>query len=117
MRLAAVLPAEARAPAVERYEALVGGGDAVRVAAEVVEHAGEPFERSLGIDDPLSAAQAPPVAREGVRVAEIGEVAAEPQTALAEGLLERVEEGLSGAAGEDADGRKLARVVGDPAVA
>ena len=117
VRLAVVLEAEAHAPAVEGQEALVGDGDAVRVAAEVVEHAGGPVEGRLGVDHPLAAAQGPQVAREGGRVGKVGEAAAEPQAALAEGLLELVEEERAEAAGEDAHGQEEARAAGDPAVA
>ena len=117
VRLAVVLEAEAHAPAVEGQEALVGDGDAVRVAAEVVEHAGGPVEGRLGVDHPLAAAQGPQVAREGGRVGQGGEAAAEPQAAPAEGLLELVEEERAEAAGEDAHGQEEARAAGDPAVA
>ena len=106
VRLAVVLEAEAHAPAVEGQEALVGDGDAVRVAAEVVEHAGGPVEGRLGVDHPLAAAQGPQVAREGGRVGKVGEAAAEPQAAPAEGLLELVEEERAEAAGEDAPCRR-----------
>ena len=63
---------------------------------------------------PLAAAQGAQVVREGGRIGEGGEVAAEPQTALAVGLRELVEEERSKAEGEDADGQEETRAAGDP---
>ncbi len=48
-----VFPAEGNALSVEADEAMVGDGDAVRVAGEIVENMLGSAEGWLGIDDPL----------------------------------------------------------------
>jgi hypothetical protein len=75
MRLrCAVLPKEGDALLVERYETMVGDGDAVSVAGQIVENVFRSTEGSLGIDDPLLSE----------------ELAQEPAEALRSGkLLER----------------------------
>jgi hypothetical protein len=49
---AVVLPAERHAALVEGEQTLVGDGDAVRVAADVVEDLFRSGKRRLGVDDP-----------------------------------------------------------------
>ena len=48
-----VLPAEGDAAMVEGYETMVGDGDAMRIAGQVVQDMLCTTERWLGIDDPL----------------------------------------------------------------
>jgi hypothetical protein len=48
-----VLPQEGHALFLERYETMVGDGDAVSVAGQIVENVFRPTEGWLGIDDPL----------------------------------------------------------------
>ena len=65
--MAVVAPAEADLPVVEGEESVVGDGDAVSVAAEVVEDLLGAGEGGLGVDDPLGLAEGPEVAGEGQR--------------------------------------------------
>jgi hypothetical protein len=48
-----VLPEEGDALLFERYETMVGDGDAVSVAGQIVENVFRATEGSLGIDNPL----------------------------------------------------------------
>jgi hypothetical protein len=54
---AVVPPAEGDAALVERDEAAVGDGHAVRVARQIGQHGLGPGKRALGVDDPLALAQ------------------------------------------------------------
>src|SRR5579859_1714255 len=49
-----ILPAEADLAVIQRHKAVVGDGDAMRIAADIVENLSWPGERPLGIDHPLS---------------------------------------------------------------
>ena len=117
VRLAVVLPAEAHGAVLDGQQAVVGDGDAVGVASQVVEHAGGAVEGRLGVDDPLFLAQGGEVLVEGGGLGERGEGAFEAQAALAEGALELLEEERPEAAREDADRQEEAGPAGDPAVA
>ena len=111
-----VAPAEADLTVLDGEEAVVGDGDAVGVAPEVVENLLGPGEGALGVDDPLGLAERLEVAGEGVGVIERGEGVAELEPAGAEGLLEPFEEEAAEQAGEDANGEEEAGAAGDPEV-
>lgn len=49
-----VLPAETNGVVLDVDEAVVGDGDAVRIAPDIVEHLGRSGEGRFGKDDPLS---------------------------------------------------------------
>ena len=114
--MAVVAPAEADLTVLDGEEAVVGDGDAVGVAAEVVEDLVGAGEGALGVDDPLGLAEGLEVAGEGVGIVESGEGVAELEPAGAEGLLEQFEEEAAEQAGEDPDGEEETGAAGDPAV-
>ncbi len=76
---AVVLPAEGDAALVERDEAAVGDGHAVRVARQIGQHGLGPGKRPLGVDDPLALAQGLEPLGEGRGVGQCGVLAEEPQ--------------------------------------
>ena len=115
--VAVVAPVEADLAVVDGQEAVIRDGDAMGVAAQIVEDLGGAGEGRLGVDHPLGLAQGSQVAVEGGRIGERGEGAGQAQAALAEGAIEVVEEESAGAAREDTDGREEAGAAGDPAVA
>ena len=61
-----VAPAEAHLSVIEAEESSVGDGNPVRVAGQVLQHMLGSAERRLGVDHPLSPAQAP---EQGVKCA------------------------------------------------
>ena len=97
-----VAPAEADLTVLHGEEAVVGDGDAVGVAAEVVEDLVGAGEGALGVDDPLGLAEGLEVACEGVGVVERGQGVAELEPAGVVGLLEQFEEEAAEQAGEKA---------------
>ena len=115
--MAVVAPAEAGLSVVDGEEAVIGDGDAVSVAAEVVEDLLGAGEGPLGVDDPLDLAEGLEGAGEGSGVVERGEGVVELEPAGAEGLLEQFEEETAEQAGQDPDGDEEAGAAGDPAVA
>ena len=114
--MAVVPPTEADLTVLDGEEAVVGDGDAVGVAAEVVEDLVGAGEGGLGVDDPLGLAEGLEVAGEGGGVIESGQGVAELEPAGAEGLLEQFEEEAAEQAGQDANGEEEAGAAGDPAV-
>ena len=70
-----VLPAEGDAIAFEADQAMVGDGDAVRVAGEIVEDMFGSAERRLGIDDPVLGEELPEETLEAFRHCKISTTA------------------------------------------
>jgi len=62
-----VWPAEGDAIILEGHEAMVGDGDAMGVAGQVVENLFGTAERWLGVDDPVLLAKLPEKVAEGAR--------------------------------------------------
>ena len=117
MLLAIVLPTEPDHAVVDRHEAVVGEGDAMGVATEVVECAGGAVEGTLGVDHPGAAPQGLQVAGKGGGLGQRSEFAAEAETALAEVAFEAGEEEGAKAAGQDAHRQEEAGAAADPALA
>ena len=84
--------AEAHGAAFEAADALVADGDAVRVAAEVVEDLFRAGEGSLRVDHPFGLAGRAEVVGEAPRVAEGLQPAGEAQLSGLEGVPQRLEE-------------------------
>jgi hypothetical protein len=110
-----VLPAEADDPVVEAEEAVVGEGDPVRIAAEVLEHWGGAGERAFGVDDPVGAAELIEPRGEGGGLGQGREGAGEAERALGEGAAEGVEVLAAEDGSQGADGKEKPRRRGDPA--
>ena len=62
-----VSPAEGDAIVLEGHEAMIGDGDAMGVAGQVVENLFGTAEGWLGVDDPVLLAKLPEEVAEGVR--------------------------------------------------
>jgi len=111
---AVILPAEADAAVLAGEETTIGDGDAMGIAAEIVEHLLGSAERAFGVDDPGDAAQGGKVAGEGGRFGECGEIAEEAQPAVRERIEQAFEEKAAVEPREDVDWQEEAGAAGDP---
>jgi len=66
-----VSPAEGDATVFEGHEAVVGDGDAMSVASQIVEHLFGTAEGRLGVDDPVLVAELREEVAEGLRRGEL----------------------------------------------
>jgi hypothetical protein len=109
---AVVLPLETDTIILAGEETAVGDGDAMGVAAEIVEHLLGSAERPFDLDDPGDAAQGGKVTGEGDRGGECSEIAEEVQFAG----VERIEQAFEkkAAVEEDVDWQEEAGAAGDP---
>ena len=82
-----VSPAEGDLAIRQGNEAMVGDGDTVRVAAEVVDNMLRSPEGRFAVDDPIVVEQLPEKGGESFRLGEKLEVAVEAELALGEGAL------------------------------
>jgi len=96
-------------------EAMVGDGDTVRVAAEVVENMLRAAEGRFAVDDPIVVEQLPEKGGESFRLGEKPEVAVEAELALGEGALKSRGKLASKDTTEHFDGKKEAIARVDPA--
>src|SRR5205807_2192482 len=112
---AVVFPAEADAAVLAGEETAVGDGDAVGVAAEIVENLLRPAERAFGVNDPFDAAQRLEMLAEGLGLGERRELAEEPQLGCIERLLQVLDEQATVEARENADGEEEGGPASDPA--
>ena len=83
-----VLPAETNGAILDIDKAVVGDGDAVRVAADVIEDLFGSAEGRLGIDHPLGLSKGRQIAPEGVALAQGIEAGEELQLTGGEGFLQ-----------------------------
>lgn len=88
---------------------MVGDGDAVRVAGQVVENVFGSPERRLGVDDPVLGEELPEETLEELRRCEFLERAMELQVALEQKLLEFRGELATEDAAQDTNGQEEAR--------
>jgi hypothetical protein len=86
--VAIILPAEADPARGQTDQAAVGDGDAMGIAAEIIEHLLGSAERALGVDDPANCAQRPQPGSEGGWRGQVRQIAKEPELARLEGHLE-----------------------------
>ena len=118
-----ILPAEKDAAVLDLEQAMIGDGNAVGVAAEIVDDLGGAAEGLLGVDDPAWAAGGLQPAAEGFGVGEPGEIAEEGKLSLLESVEQGVTEEMSEAGAEDFDGEEevlaifLRAAAGDPVLA
>jgi len=110
-----VSPAEGDLVVGQGDEAMVGDGDAVRVAAQVMENMLRTSERFFAVDDPVLAEELPEEARERLRLGEEPKVAVEAELAIGEGALESCDELASEDAAEHLDRKKEGITWADPA--
>src|SRR5438876_105416 len=112
-----VPPAEVDAAVGDRAEAVVGDGDAVRVAAEIREHMVGPGEGRLAVDDPGLLAQRGEPRRERGGRAERSQAASEMQFAPIERPLQTGEIAAAEDLGQGADREEEVGPSGNPAPA
>src|ERR1700730_11059460 len=112
--LTVILPGEGDVIVVESFDAAVGDGDAMGVAAEIGENLGGSAERLLGIDHPVDAAHGLDESREGVALDKVRQAVEEPQHSGLESRLQAFEKQPPEQSGEWFDGEKKVRPFGDP---
>jgi len=95
----------------------VGDGDAVGVAAEVVEHLLWSAEGRLGVDDPVDAARRLQLLGKASGFVEVDEGSAEDQLTGPEGLVESLKEQATEQAGQHANRQEEAGPAGHPTLA
>ena len=113
--VAVILPAEADLAVVHGKQPVVGDGDTVSVASDIVEDLGWPGKRPLRVDHPLGVPnrrQMPPERGWFMKVAVRGE---ELQLTGGEGLFQIVQEETSKHPREHCDREEERRPAGDPA--
>ncbi len=110
-----VLPPEADAVGIEAEDAFVGEGDAVGVAAQVLEDLRGAGEGAFGVHDPVGLAQVSEPGSEDAGVGEGGGGSGEDELPGVERALERVEVLAPEDLGEGADGEEKAGRGGEPA--
>jgi len=113
--VAIVLPREADLAVLDVAQAVVGNGDAVRIASDVVEDLLGPGKGRLGIDDPLGSPQRSQVAPEGARLPQGLQGREEPELPGVEGLVQIFEEKATKETGKHPDGKEKSWPAGDPA--
>jgi hypothetical protein len=113
--MSVVLPAEADSIVVEGDETVVGDGNAVSVASQIVEDMFCPGERRLGVDDPVLTEELMEETAEAIGLSEADERAVELELVLVKDLLEPGGELAAEDAAEYADGQEETWRGGDPA--
>jgi hypothetical protein len=83
-----VLPSEADLAVGDGQEAMIGDGDAVRVAGQVVKHMLRPPEGAFGVDHPILTKERPEESMESFLCGEWLETAGKGESALTKGALE-----------------------------
>ena len=114
MFVAVVFPAEAHLSVLVGDQPLIGEGDPVGIAAEVLDGLLWAAEGRFGIGHPFGVAQGSQAGLEGGGFLQPFQIAEELEVALLERLLERFEEQAPEQTREHAHGEKEARAAGDP---
>src|SRR5438270_7232278 len=113
--VAIILPAEADPALGKTDQAAVGDGDAMGIAAEIIEHLLGSAERALGVDDPANGAQRPQPGSEGGGRGQARQIAKEPELAHIERRLQAGQEKPAVEMRQHLDRQKEARAAADPA--
>lgn len=108
--------AEGNALSVEGQQAVIGNGDSMGVAAQVVEHLGRSAERWLGIDDPLLVLQPLHQFFKPLPVLEGGGGTVAVQRSVVVEALQSEQELVAKDATKHRDGQQEARMRMDPAL-
>lgn len=111
-----IFPLKSDVAVLQAQDALIGDGDAVGVAANVLQHLNRAAEGWLGIDDPRGAAQRHEEAPESLPVMEGGQCPVELELTGGASLFQRGEEASAKLATEHADrDQKTRMAAGNPA--
>src|ERR1035438_903098 len=87
-----VFPAKSDATVSHGQEPMVGDGDAVGVACQIVEHIPRSAEGAFAVDDPLLTKERPQERGKGLLRGQRAEAAGKHQLALMKGVLQAVDE-------------------------
>ena len=96
------------------YNPVIGNGDSVRVAANIVQHLLWPGERWLGVDDPFHVSHWIEITGESLRILERLKRSEELQLAGVEGLLQILQEQSAEQPREHLYRQKKVGAAGDP---
>lgn len=110
-----VAPAKGNLAVRECDQAMVGDGDAMSVAAEILQHIFGSAEGWFGVDDPVFAEERTHPGREGLGMAERRELTGQVQLTAFEGRLQAGDELATEHAPQYRDGEEEARVGSNPA--
>src|SRR5271167_541011 len=94
---------------------MIGNGDSVGVAADIVHHLLWPGERWLGVDDPFHVAHQVEMTGESLRILECLKRSEKLQLAGVEGLLQILQEQSPEQPREHPYGQEKVGAAGDPA--
>jgi hypothetical protein len=109
-----VFPLECDFAILKCHQAMIGNGDAVSVAADVVEDLSGPSEGRFGVDDPFMFTVSAQELAEGIGIGYGFEFGKELQFSMVESLLEVEEEFLTEQARKDANRQKESIPAGNP---
>ncbi len=112
--VAIVLPIEFHVAVFDLDNPMVGDGDSVRVAADIVHHLLWPGERWLGVDDPFHVSHQIEMTVESLRIFERLKRSEELQLAGVKGLLQILQEQSAEQLGEYLYRQKKVGAAGDP---
>src|ERR1700748_1030434 len=102
--VAVVLPGERDMIVVAGFEAPIGDGDAMVVAAEIGEDLRGAAERLLGVDDPIDAPRGGQIGGERGGIAQVRKIGEEAKARCVEGGLQAFEEQATKQAGKRLNG-------------
>ena len=109
-----VAPAKGNLAIGKRDESMVGDGDAVGVAAQILEHIRGASEGRLAVDHPVVSVEGSQPGSEDLGLSQGGEFAIEAELAALEGGAEGEDKLAAKHAPEHGAGKKEARAAGDP---
>ena len=109
-----VLPGEGHVLVGRRDEAMVGDGDSMGIAGEIMQDLLRPGKRALAIDHPVGKAERRQIGGKGIGVGEVLKVAEEAQVSGAMGGAKLFQEQAAVEAREDAFWEEKTRSAGDP---
>ena len=112
--LSIVAPSEGDVAVGDVGDAVVGDGDSVGIAAEVVEGLLGSTEGRLGVDDPLGVSGSLEVSLEALGLAEVSKIAVEDELSSAIGPFEGLEKAAAEEAREHPYRQKEPRSASDP---
>src|SRR5437879_5801455 len=112
--VAIVPPGEFHFTAFDIDDPMIGDGDAVRVAANVIHHLLWSGEGRFSVDDPFQVAHRIQMTLESLRVSQGLKRSEEPQLARVKGLLQILQEQSAEQAGQYPHGQEEARAAEDP---
>ena len=110
-----VTPAKSNLAVGQRDQAMVGDGDAVSIAAEILQDVHGPAEGWFGVDDPVFAEERTQPGSEELGMGERHEFSGQVQLTALEGRLQSSDELATEHAPQYRDGKEEARVGSNPA--